>query len=266
MVVELLLGHSVQELLDKSPVKISSDCSERLGLCYHDFDFPFSSAALPVVSIRTEHTTLNLDHVVAFSVLDNDKRIQGRLESVRLTLRGVPSRSDVPVAKQFAYGIIHKILDTGWAKYVFPDEPRIAGRESVNLPDCRKVFGYHVLVHPCFDPLYEMSDQQWLGADSFYNWYFYRDGYYLRFKAWRSRDQRDPPGQASYLFNVEVKSEQEFWLLHFKNEDKVQWKALLPALLEKYRLRREEIETQVERTGIEINRSYQDPPISALEH
>jgi len=196
----------------------------------------------------------------------DDEVTQGHLDSVELTLRGVPSRSDVPVAKQFAYGVIHQILDAGWARYVFPDEPRIAGRESVNLPDCRKVFGYHVLVHPCFDPLYEMSDQQWLGGDRFYNWYFYRDGYYLRFKVWRSRDQKDPPGQASYLFNVEVESEQEFWSSHFKSEDRSQWKALLPGLLEKYRLRREEIETQVERAGIEIDRSYQDPPISALEH
>jgi len=185
---------------------------------------------------------------------------------VELTLRGVPSRSDVPVAKQFAYGVIHNILDAGWVGYIYPDEPRISGKESLKLSDCRKVLGHWVLVHPCFDPLYEMTDEQWLSVDGFYNWYFYKDGYYLKFKAWRSRGETDPPGQASYLFTVELNSEQEFWLEAFEGEDRLRWKELMPALLEKYQAGRKMIESEAEHAGIEINRSYQDPPISALEN
>jgi hypothetical protein len=261
--VRVNMGAGVAEFLKNSPVKFNSDCSVLLKLCFHKFRLPFSSEQLPDVLISGAGLDLIIHQIQGILIYD-DSTTAGKLEAVDITLRGVPGRSDVKLAKNFAYGVVKNILEAGWVRYIFPDEPRVSGKESKKLSDCERFLGHYVLVHPCFDPAYEMSEEQWAAMSSFYNWYFYKDGYYLKFTAWRSRDEKYLPGQASYLFTIEIKSEQEFWLLHFKGGDRTRWKQLLPELLDVYTSRRETIENEAEHAGIEIDRTYQDPPISAL--
>ena len=264
MNVHLRLGGSVENLLSTSPVEISNDCSKLLKLCFHTFDFPSASKVLPTLFIESGQSVLRLDHVVALNIYDNEKRIQGKLDSVDLTLRGVPSRSDVPVAKGFAYSVIQKILDAGWTRYIPAYDPRIPGAESKKTLKCEKLFTKNISSHPCFDPGYEMSDEQWWNVDMFYYWYFYKDGFYLTLKAWKSSGEKDPIGHASYLFSLKFESEREYWLSSFEGKDRLKWKELLPALLEKYQSSREKLEAEAERAGIAIDRTYQDPPIAAL--
>jgi len=265
MNVRLRLGGSVENFLNSSPVEISNDCSRSLKLCFHEFKFPSASKVLPTLFIESEQEVLRLDHVVALSIYDNEKRIQGKLDSVNLTLRGVPSRSNVPVAKSFAYSVIQKILDAGWTRHIPAYSPRIPGSESKKTPTCEKILTESISSHPCFDPSYEMSDEQWWNVDMFYYWYFYKDGFYLTLKAWRSRGEKDPIGHASYLFTLKFESEREYWLSSFEGEDRLKWKELLPALLEKYQASRKKREDEAERAGIAIDRTYQDPPIAALQ-
>jgi hypothetical protein len=263
--INLRLGGSVENFLRTSPIEISSDCSKLLKLCFHEFDFPSASKMLPTLFIESEQEVLRLDNVVALSIYDNEKRIRGKLESVDITLRGVPSRSDVPVAKGFAYSVIQKILDAGWTRYISPDDPRIPGSELQKVLKCEKLFTESISSHPCFDPAYEMSDEQWWNVDMFYYWYFYKDGSYLTLKAWRSRGEKDPVRHASYLFTLKFESEREYWLSSFEGNDRLKWKELLPALLEKYQSSRKKLEEEAERAGIAIDRTYQDPPIAALQ-
>jgi hypothetical protein len=265
MKMDIALGGSVNGFIKSSPVEISSDCSERLHLCFHEFDFPSSAKSLPTVSVHHGLGVLSLDHVVGMNIFENFEWMEGKLKSVDLTLRGVPSRSDVPVAKNFAYSVIQKILDGGWTRYISTRDPRIPGNESAKLLKCEKHFDELMLSAPCFDPGYEMSDEQWWNVGMFYYWYFYKDGFYLTLKAWRSRGEKDPVRHASYLFTLEFESEQKFWLSAFQGEDRVKWKELLPALLEKHKLRRKKLEDDAERAGIAIDRTYQDPPIAALQ-
>jgi hypothetical protein len=265
MKVDITLGGSVAGLIKSSPVEISSDCSEHLQLCFHEFDFPSSAKSLPTVSVHNGRGALSLDHVVGLTIFEGLEWMEGKLKSFDLTLRGVPSRSDVPVAKEFAYSVIHQILDAGWARYIRTRDPRIPGSESEKFPNCGKLSGERISSHPCLDPAYEMSDQQWWSVDMFYRWYFYKDGFYLTLKAWRSRGEKDPVGHASYLFTLKFESEQRFWLSAFQGEDRLKWKELLPALLEKHKIRRQKLEDDAERAGIAIDRTYQDPPIAALQ-
>lgn len=265
MKVDMVLGGSVDGFIKSSPVEISSDCSKRLQLCFHEFDFPSSGKFLPTLSIHDGHGVLSLDHVVGLSIYEDFERMEGKLDSVDLNLRGVPSRSDVPVAKGFAYSVIQKIVDAGWVRYIRTRDPRIPGSESEKLPKCGKLSGERISSHPCFDPAYEMSGEQWWDVDMFYYWYFYKDGFYLTLKGWRSRGEKDPVGHASYLFTLKFESEREYWLSAFQGEDRVKWKELLPALLEKHKIRRKKLEDDAERAGIAIDRTYQDPPIAALQ-
>ncbi|MDH0621331.1 hypothetical protein N5D32_21665, partial [Pseudomonas fulva] len=207
-------------------------------------------------------STVKFENVVALSVYNDQERMAGKLHDARLTLRGVPSRSQISVAKSFAYGVIRNILSAGWERYLYPFDPRIAVGDLKGFKRCsREAFGQIVMNHPCFNPSYEMSDEQWQ-TTSFYKWYFFKDGYYLKLDAWSSRGDKDPAGQASYLFTVEIKSEQEFWLQAFKGEDRSRWRELLPARLRKYRAERERTEMKAEEAGYEIDRSYLDAPVS----
>jgi hypothetical protein len=262
MVVNLPMGGELQAFIDDSPVKISSDCMKKLGLCYHEFSRPFSSATLPDVNVKVGSSIVKFEHVVALSIMDNRERTKGKLHDASLTLRGVPSRSQVSVAKPFAYSVIRNILSAGWEYYIYPFDPRIAVSDLRKFKKCSlKAFGQIVMSHPCFNPNYEMSDDQWQ-TTGFYKWYFFRDGYYLILDAWSSRGDKDPAGQASYLFTVEIKSEQEFWLQDFEGDERSRWRELLPARLRKYRAEREMTEKKAEEAGFEIDRSYRDAPVS----
>nr|WP_314875749.1 hypothetical protein [uncultured Pseudomonas sp.] len=264
MFVNLPMGAEISEFLRGSPVALSSDCMKKLELCYHEFDRPFSSVALPSVNVLVGTSSFIFDHVVALSVIDDIPRTQGKIDDIRLTLRGVPSYSKTPAAKEFAYGVITRILGAGWKRYIYRFDPRIAGSESERFEACgSEICGNVTMTIPRFDPYYKMTDEQWQ-SDGFYNWYFFKDGYYLDFSAWSSRSEDDPVGQASYLFSVEIKSEKEFWQEAFEPKDRHQWLQLLPQKLEAYRAERQVSEEKAERAGVEIDRTYQDAPIFAL--
>jgi hypothetical protein len=265
MNVELTLGGSVEESLRSSPVEISDDCSERLNLCFHSFDFPSASKKLPAVSIKNGVDVLSLDQVAGLDIFNNAKRMKGKLEAIDLTLRGVPSRSDISLAKTFAYSTIANIRNAGWARYIHPSDPRISGAGDDKISDCNALLDGETSGHPCFDPGYEMSDQQWMALGMFSYWYFHKDGYYLTFKAWRSRDRVDPPREASYLFTLSFESEQEYWVDNFEGDDRLRWKELLPAILVEYQARREIMEREAELAGMTIDRSYKNPRVFALE-
>ncbi len=265
MLVSLSMGAEIADFLGGSPINLSSECMKKLDLCYHKYRKPFSSLILPDVDVLVGGASLRFEHVIGLNVIDDIPRTQGKIDDIRLTLRGVPSYSKTPVAKEFAYGVITQILGAGWKRYIYRFDPRIAGSESEKFEACgSQACGKVTMTPPRFDPYYQMSDEQWQ-SDGFYNWYFYKDGYYLDFGAWSSRSEKDPVGQASYLFSVEVKSEKEFWREAFESKDKPRWVELLPAKLEHYQTRREATEEQAERAGIEIDRTYQDAPIFVLE-
>ncbi len=265
MLVSLTMGGEISDFLGGSPIKFSTECMTKLELCYHKFKKPFSSLALPDVEVLVGESSLKFEHVVALNVIDDRPRTHGKLDSISLRLRGVPSYSKTPVAKEFAYKVIADILGAGWGRYIYRYDPRIAGAESGRFEACGDMCGRVIMTPPRFDPHYVMSDEQW-ESDRFYYWHFFKEGYYLELSGWSSRDEKDPVGQASYLFSVEVKSEKEFLLGAFEPKDKPQWIELLPAKLEHFRMRRQATEEKAEKAGIEIDRTYQDAPIFVIEN
>ena len=65
---------------------------------------------------------------------------------------------------------------------------------------------------------------------------------------------------------LEFQSEREFWLDGITDKkERLRWKELLPERLNAYHKSRLELEEKARAAGIEIDESYQDPPIHALE-
>ncbi|MPQ86638.1 hypothetical protein F0170_23235 [Pseudomonas sp. MAFF 730085] len=83
--------------------------------------------------------------------------------------------------------------------------------------------------------------------------------------AWR-RDSNDNPGKTgTYLITLDLRSEREFWLAGIVDkQDRANWKALLPKRIDEYHALRSALEKQAREAGIEIDETYQDPPINAL--
>ncbi|WP_369986673.1 hypothetical protein [Pseudomonas xanthosomatis] len=264
--VKFKAGAGVGTLMADNPGLFSSECSDEIGVCLHKFKFPFASSNLPSVTVLVPGggPDLQISNVVSAKVFDL-REAEGKLNSVDLTLQGVPSQSQHKVAKDYAYSIIRKIQGAGWRRYLSPKDPRIAGAQSAKIPVYNEVSGVRVKSHPWFDPAYEMSDEQWLSVSGLYNWYFYNNGSYIVFRGQRSQSEQDAAGQASYLFTLAVESEESVWRQAFAPEDKAEWKALLPPLIESYRTRREALEDKAEQEGIVIDRSIEDAPISVLK-
>ena len=152
-------------------------------------------------------------------------------------------------------------MSGGWEHmYRFP-AARIPGSESHKLEGAEYVLGGYALIHPWFDPRYEASIEQWMQYSGVYSWLFYQDYAYMNVLVQRRDSQTEPGERGTYLIQIKLMDESSYWRQHFSGEQLNNWQQLLPGLLEQYRQSRELREEKARAAGIEIEESYQDPPI-----
>ncbi|PHN20918.1 hypothetical protein AO240_11775 [Pseudomonas sp. ICMP 460] len=164
----------------------------------------------------------------------------------------------------FISQLIDRVKNSGWKHYYFPSNPRISGSQAAKIMTPDKVLERPVLGHPWLDPDYKPDLEQWLKT-SVYEWYFYNDGAYLSVNARRNDSKDNPTKTGTYLITMEFLTERQYWVSDFdEDKDRANWKELLPARLKKYQDARRDIEDKARANGIEIDESYQDPPIKAL--
>src|SRR5690606_18262919 len=148
--------------------------------------------------------------------------------------------------------------------YRFP-AARIPGSESHKLEDAEYVLGEYALIHPWFDPRNEASIEQWMQYSGVYSWLFYQAYSYVNVSVQRRDSQAEPGERGTYLIKKKLREERSYWGKHFRGEQLNKWQQLLPGLLEQYRQSRESREEKARAAGIEIEESYRDPPIKALD-
>ncbi|AZD29546.1 hypothetical protein [Pseudomonas chlororaphis] len=264
-VIHMGFNKPVQNLLKESPVEFSKDCMDTVDMCWYKIQNPSSSSNLPSVNISLDNKTLNINQVSDITTAVS-KEFGENLSNLKLTLRGLPDNSPHKDQRDFIYALINSIKAVGWQHYFFPSDPRVSGSQAkkINSPD--DVLGFYVSSHPWLDPDYEMDMDSWLKVGSFYNWYFFKDGVHLNLRAWRKNSKDTPGERGTYLITLNFKTEELYWLSGFeeKNERR-NWRELLPARLKKYAEMRQEREEKVRAAGIEVDESYQDPQIKALE-
>lgn len=262
---EISLDSPMQEIIDNNENKFSKECMKDLDLCWYKFDKSANSKKLPDVVIKYAETTLKIEEVTNITIVTNE-RIGNNAENINLTPRGLPDNSTHEQNRALISALIKKIKDAGWARFIFPEDPRISGSQIDKISSPEHVLGQYIGSHPWLDSDYQLDLKRWLQIGSFYNWYFYNNGAYLHLKAWRQNDEKDPTEKATYLITLEFQSERDFWLDGISDEnDRLHWKELLPKRLESYHAARLALEEKARAAGIEIDESYQDPPIHALE-
>jgi hypothetical protein len=257
------LGVPVSNMVAQASASLPFEKSCVSGLCWYEINKSSNNKSLPSVAVGLGENKLQFDNVTGVTSTV-DEKFGENVQNIELTLRGLPDNTSHEENKAFIYAFVKMIASKGWQYYRYPESPRIPGSEAGKLSRAGFVMGVNVLSHPWFDPAVEISMAQWMSNTGFYDWDFYKDGIYLKLRAWRSDSDVNSETYGNYLITVEFHSEQDFWINQFVEDDMPNWVSLLPSLLVKYHQQRQELEAKAKASGIKIDETYQDPPIKAL--
>lgn len=260
-VIGIQLSEAMTKVLSESPVEFRKECLSQVNMCWYKISRSASDADLPAVLVNK---SLKIEHVTDVKMsIDGD--VGDDIENLELMIRGLPDNSRHEENQALLYSLIKEIKASGWKHYFAPYDPRISGSQAEKIVNPGNVFGVYVKSHPWFDPDFKMNMGQWLKVDDFYDWNFYSDGNYLTLKAWRRNSDSDPTERGTYLISLKFMTEREYWVSEFSKEsDKARWTELLPDLLLKYKKQRDELEAKARDAGIDVDSSYKEPSIKAL--
>jgi hypothetical protein len=257
-VIRIEMQQPIQQLLAKSPVPFEKDCLEQANTCVYEHDRRTGDPNLPSVDLGD----LQLEQVTSVTIFNDETQGQD-IQHLKLILRSVPSNSPHEDYRRFAYTLIDQIKQAGWQHYYFPSDPRIPGDQADKVMPPGREAG--TLSHAWFDPNYQMDLERWLEVDSFYRWYFHKDGVYLQMDAWRNDSREAPQERGTYLFSLTLQTASNFWRAGLPEEQRDRWIEFLPAELERAQQQRELAEAKASNTGIAIDHDYRDPPVAELQ-
>lgn len=259
--IQIQLHQNIQNLISNSPFMFEEECMAQVNTCWYKISASFNSETLPSVVVDKD---LKLDQVASVSIAV-DKNVGPDIENIEFSIRSLPDNSKHEAYQAFLYELMKEIKAAGWKHYYSPSDPRISGSQNDKVATPNKVLGDYVLSHPWLDPDYKIDVEQWLEVDDFYNWHFYKDGNHLKLQAWRHDSENLPKERGTYLVSLNFTTEREYWFASFsETKDKARWKELLPARLKEFQKIRNAREKKAVDAGIEIDTSYQDPAIKAL--
>ncbi|PMW08402.1 hypothetical protein C1X50_01480 [Pseudomonas sp. MPR-TSA4] len=265
-IIEIELLSSIKNITKNTPTPFTESCMPQVNICWYKIQKSANDTDLPTINLKNNGSILSLEQAVNITVA-LDKDTTENIENLNVILRGLPKGSTHEQYRDLIFSLIDKIKKSGWSHFYFPEDPRISGSQAGKISSPDEVFGRYVSSHPWLDPDYQLDLKRWLQIGSFYRWYFYKDGIYLNLKAWKQNDSEAPTEKATYLITLDFQSESEFWLDGITDKKERQhWKELLPGRLNAYHKTRLELEEKARAAGIEIDESYQDPLIHALNN
>lgn len=168
---------------------------DAVNLCWYEAD---RQGALLDLSLAQPEGTLELDQVAGL-LIAVDGNTSNTIQALNIDLRGLPDNSTHKANKALVYNLLRTLKNAGWQKYYFPSDPRIAAGELHKLDWKESLLGTQPLSHPLFDANHEMSLEQWLGNNMFYDWYLYHGNYIAHVRALRYDSKSAPPAKRCLL-------------------------------------------------------------------
>ncbi|WP_256675138.1 hypothetical protein [Pseudomonas sp. URMO17WK12:I11] len=258
--IKINFYESIQSLLSKSTAPLSKDCNS--DICFFEFDISSASPNKAVLTVESRNQPMVFDDVISAALMTYKS---DTLSNSYVTLNGVAPNSEHELAMNYFSELLDKLSKAGWQRYIYPNEARIPATESSKFKDVDEVLGTPVATGPWQDPTLGLDKNGWLSMPMFSNWLLYRDNEYLKLTVQRENDTQAPREKGSYLFTLTFRSEADFYKGFVDDEDRENWKALLPAELKRMAQERAQTEARLKKMGIAIDEDYQDPPIKALE-
>lgn len=169
-----------------------------------------------------------------------------------------PSLIDHDEARLKTYAILKRILDAGWKQVIERSEPRL-------MEKARQDYMFATSSINGLDARYVPSFEDWMRIESNTPWSFYANGLFMEVNFTREPTLTDPTKPGSYLLSFNIKTAVEYYRGYAGPENRARWKELLPAALAQAASERARRETELHEKGIQIDTSYQDPPLPNLE-
>ncbi len=160
-------------------------------------------------------------------------------------------------ARQQMFAILQRISQAGWQIFIDRDDPRLRGKDAFNY--VMTTSHYSTL-----DASYLPTFEEWMQIESRTIWKFYADHVYLEVNFTREHTLTDPTKPGAYLINFNLKNEAEHFRGYVGPDNRKRWKELLPAELAKLPPMRAEAEAKMRAKGVQIDETYQDPPVPAF--
>jgi len=172
-----------------------------------------------------------------------------------------PEQADThEAARDRVMKLLAQFRSLGWKRYIEVGDPRLSGGQALHYTTEHAAYALDPAYIPTLDEWRKMLRDE-------PHWVFQADGAYLELSLMES-NMGGFVGKSTYLLTVDVKSEYAFYGLGYfpGDAEKIHnWKALLPAELEKYQAMRLKTEAALRAQGYAIDTTYQDPPIKALQ-
>jgi hypothetical protein len=172
-----------------------------------------------------------------------------------------PEQADThEAARALVMKFLGQLRTAGWKRYIVTSDPRLSGRAAWQ----------YFFSHPTYslDSSYTPTMDEWMMAkENTPSWIFNADDVYLEVSV-RESNMGGFIGKSTYLLTVDLKSEYTFYGLGYfpGDAEKIHnWKALLPAELQKYHAMSLKTEAALKAQGYTIDTTYQDPPVKALQ-
>ena len=160
-------------------------------------------------------------------------------------------------ARQQMFTVLQRILQAGWKVFIQRDDPRLRGKDALD----------YVLTTSSassLDATYLPTFEEWMRIESMTSWFFYADHVYLEVNFTREHTLTAPTKPGAYLISFNLKNEAEHFRGYVGPDNRKRWKELLPAELTKLVPMRAEAEAKMRAKGVQIDDTYQDPPVPAF--
>jgi hypothetical protein len=199
----------------------------------------------------------NVLSVLAFA----DKDVPEGIYEWSVSFGVSPEQADThEAARARVMKLLEQLRVAGWKRYIDTSMPRLTGRQAWNYLKAESSYS--------LDSSYTPSVEEWkVALKDIPQWIFYADGEYLEVSVTES-NMGGFISKSTYLLTVDVKSEYAFYGLGYfpGDAEKIHnWKALLPAELQKYHAMSLKTEAALKAQGYTIDTTYQDPPVKALQ-
>lgn len=212
--------------------------------------------------IHGQHS-FSVEHVLSLTGTE-DREVPGGIFEWSINFGLSDNQVDAPdVARDGLMRFLAKLRAAGWKRYIGVSSPRLTGHQAWHYNTTEKGAGIYSL-----DSTYIPTLEEWNASIiSMPAWEFYADGVYLNVSI-QGSGMAGVAGKSTYLVSVNMKNEYDFYGAGFfpgEKEKMLNWKALIPAELEKYHTIRLKTEATLKAQGYRIDTTYQDPPIMALQ-
>ena len=224
------------------------------------YQHEWERGSLGTVEFVHEKHNFTIDNVLSVMGTD-DRDVPEGIFEWDINFGVSPEQADThEVALARMMTLLSNLRSRGWERYIETDDPRLLGKQAWDYLITNSEYS--------LDSNYTPTIDEWKTAlRKIPQWKFYADGVYLKVSL-QENNMGDFVGKTTYLLAVNIRSEYSFYGIgYFPGDSKkiANWKALLPAELQKYHAKRLKTEAALKEQGYAIDTTYQDPPIKALQ-